>query len=47
MRSWQEQLAVIEKDYPYRVPVPLDNLYGMHLYSRLPLERYRGEIYLK
>lgn len=27
----------IEGDYPYRVPVPLDNLYGMHLYSRLPL----------
>jgi hypothetical protein len=25
------------KDYPYRVAVPLNNLYGMHLYSRLPL----------
>lgn len=36
--TWQQQLAVIEKDYPYRVPVPLDNLYGMHLYSRLPLK---------
>lgn len=35
---WQQQLAVIEPDYPYRVPVPLDNLYGMHLYSRLPLK---------
>lgn len=34
---WQNELAVIEKDYPYRVPVPLDNLYGMHLYSRLKL----------
>ena len=27
-------LREIESDYPYRVPVPLDNLYGMHLYSR-------------
>ena len=36
--TWQQQLAVIEKDYPFRVPVPLDNLYGMHLYSRLPLK---------
>lgn len=37
-KTWQNQLAVIEKDYPYRVPVPLDNLYGMHLYSKLPLK---------
>lgn len=37
-QTWQNALAVIEKDYPYRVPVPLDNLYGMHLYSRLELK---------
>ncbi|GAA5180489.1 endonuclease/exonuclease/phosphatase family protein [Acinetobacter kookii] len=37
-RVWQKALSVIEKDYPYRVPVPLDNLYGMHLYSRLELK---------
>ncbi len=36
-QTWQNQLAVIEQDYPYRVPVPLDNLYGMHLYSKLKL----------
>lgn len=35
--TWQKQLEVIEKDYPYRIAVPLDNLYGMHLYSRLPV----------
>ena len=35
---WQNALTVIEKDYPYRVAVPLDNLYGMHLYSRLELK---------
>ncbi|RZF53085.1 endonuclease [Acinetobacter halotolerans] len=34
---WQDALKPIEKDYPYRVAVPLDNLYGMHLYSRLAL----------
>ncbi len=27
-QTWQNELAVIEADYPYRVPVPLDNLYG-------------------
>ena len=37
-QTWQSALSVIEKDYPYRVPVPLDNLYGMHLYSRLELK---------
>ncbi len=36
--TWENALKEIEKDYPYRVPVPLDNLYGMHLYSRLPLK---------
>ena len=36
-QTWQNHLKVIEQDYPYRVPVPLDNLYGMHLYSKLKL----------
>lgn len=35
--AWQQALSKIEQDYPFRVPVPLENLYGMHLYSRLPL----------
>lgn len=34
---WERALAVIEADYPFVVRVPLDNMYGMHLYSRLPL----------
>ena len=33
----QQYHLLIEQDYPYRVPVPLDNLYGMHLYSKLKL----------
>ncbi len=35
--KWQQALSVIESDYPYTVKVPLDNLYGMHLYSKLEL----------
>lgn len=35
---WEDQLEVIEKDYKYQVKIPLDNLYGMHLYSNLELE---------
>jgi endonuclease/exonuclease/phosphatase (EEP) superfamily protein YafD len=35
---WQQQLDVLEADYPYTIKCPLDNRYGMHVYSRLPLE---------
>lgn len=34
---WQQQLQPLEADYPYRIACPLDNLYGMHVYARLPL----------
>ncbi|MCC3307152.1 endonuclease/exonuclease/phosphatase family protein [Psychrobacter sanguinis] len=36
-QKWEDVLSVIEPDYPYSVKVPLDNLYGMHLYSKLEL----------
>lgn len=35
---WQDNLNVLETDMPYSVKCPLDNLYGMHVFSRLPLE---------
>ena len=34
---WEKQLEVLELDMPFTVKCPLDNLYGMHLYSRLKL----------
>ena len=36
-QKWEDALSVIEPEYPYSVKVPLDNLYGMHLYSKLEL----------
>ena len=37
-KKWEDELAGLEKDYKYTVKVPQDNLYGMHLYSKLKLE---------
>ena len=34
---WQSRLDILETTYPYSIKHPLDNLYGMHLYSRLKL----------
>ncbi len=34
---WERQVAELEADYPWVVRQPQDNLYGMHLFSRLEL----------
>jgi len=34
---WEEKLEVLETEMPYGVKCPLDNLYGMHVLSRLPV----------
>ena len=34
---WDQQLAVLEPEYPFAVKHPLNNTYGMHLFSRLEL----------
>lgn len=35
---WQDQLETLEREMPYSIKCPLDNLYGMHVFSRLPLQ---------
>ena len=37
-KGWEKALDIFEDSYKYAVKVPLDNLYGMHLYSKFPLE---------
>lgn len=36
-QRWVDALSVLEKDYPHFITHPLDNTYGMAIYSRLPL----------
>lgn len=45
--KWEKALEVLENDYKYSVKVPLDNLYGMHLYSKLPLENTEVKYLIK
>ncbi|MCM8556562.1 endonuclease/exonuclease/phosphatase family protein [Sphingomicrobium sediminis] len=40
-KAWEEAMRPLHKAYPYRIAVPLENSYGMHLYSRLPMS---GEV---
>jgi endonuclease/exonuclease/phosphatase (EEP) superfamily protein YafD len=35
---WQSRLDVLEGEYPHTIKCPLENTYGMHVYSRLPLK---------
>lgn len=35
---WERELETLEADYPHTLKCPLENLYGMHLYSRFPIE---------
>ncbi len=37
-RWWETKLDELVSDYPYSLRCPLDNLYGMHVFSRWPLE---------
>lgn len=35
---WQKEMDILKKDYPFQLSIPLDNYYGMLLYSKLELK---------
>jgi len=38
---WREQLAVLDRDYPFRLKQPQGNYYGLHFFSKLELRSPR------
>lgn len=39
-RTWADALTPLHQDYPHHVLCPMDNTYGMAVYSRFPLEPF-------
>ncbi|NMH61239.1 endonuclease/exonuclease/phosphatase family protein [Alteromonas ponticola] len=37
-RWWEDALSELNDDYPHRVGCPLENLYGIHLFSKIPFQ---------
>ncbi len=39
-QRWQDELKSIEAEYPYQILHPLENTYGLLLYSKLPMKHH-------
>lgn len=35
---WAKETAVLDQDYPYQIKVPIDNTYGMLMFSKFPFQ---------
>ncbi|MBC3786386.1 endonuclease/exonuclease/phosphatase (EEP) superfamily protein YafD [Spirosoma sp. LMG 31448] len=36
-KTWKQAMSPIEKDFPHQIHCPLENMYGLLFYSRLPM----------
>ncbi|RZF61517.1 endonuclease/exonuclease/phosphatase family protein [Sphingobacterium corticibacterium] len=44
--DWEKALQPLEKDYPYQKKVPLENTYGMHLYTKLKVHNIQTHYFV-
>jgi len=44
--DWEKALHPLEKDYPYQKKVPLENTYGMHLYTKLKVHNIQTHYFV-
>lgn len=39
--KWQEAIKCFDEDYPFSVKIPLNNTYGMHLFSKIEIVEHK------
>lgn len=44
--SWEKEMRVLEKDYPYTHKISLDNTYGMHLYANVKMKEIKEHYFV-
>lgn len=45
-QDWDDALSVLEKDYPHFKKIPLENCYGMHLFTRLEVQDIKAHFFV-
>lgn len=40
-QDWEKVLGELENEYKYTLKIPQENTYGMHVYSKIPFEKYK------
>lgn len=45
-KTWELEMESLEKDYPNTIKVALENTYGMHFYTKLPIVEYKVNYYV-
>ena len=44
--DWENANRILETDYPYTEKVTLENTYGMHLYSKIPIDFSKSHFFI-
>lgn len=44
--KWDDALKIFDKDYPFHIKVPLENTYGMHLFSKIEITAHKVHYFI-